>query len=75
MLGGGGAPIIKEGPTLSRLWGTRGSYYNMPQHIFYLLKGDYKRKDSCKGVLEYGSGTRETSKEIILVPLWGTSVC
>ena len=39
MLGGGA--IIKEGPTLSRIWGIWGSYYNIPKAIFYLLKADY----------------------------------
>ena len=26
---------------LSRIWGIGGSYLNIPQAIFYLLKGDY----------------------------------
>ena len=24
-----------------RIWGIRGSYYDIPKAIFYLLKGDY----------------------------------
>ena len=29
-------------PDVDRIWGTWGSYYNIPKAIFYLLKGDYK---------------------------------
>ena len=29
-------------PQVDRIWGTWGSYYNMPKAIFYLLKGDYR---------------------------------
>ena len=27
---------------VDRIWGIWGSYYNMPNAIFYLLKGDYR---------------------------------
>ena len=27
-------------PQVDRIWGTSGSYYNVPKAIFYLLKGD-----------------------------------
>ena len=27
---------------VDRRWGIRGSYYNIPRAIFYLLKGDYR---------------------------------
>ena len=29
-------------PSVDRIWGIWGSYYNMPKAIFYLLKGDYR---------------------------------
>ena len=29
-------------PHVDRIWGIWGSYYNKPQAIFYLLKGDYR---------------------------------
>ena len=29
-------------PLVDRIWGIRGSYYDIPKAIFYLLKGDYK---------------------------------
>ena len=28
-------------PQIDRIWGIWGSYYNIPEGIFYLLKGDY----------------------------------
>ena len=29
-------------PSVDRMWGICGSYYNIPKAIFYLLKGDYR---------------------------------
>ena len=29
-------------PEVDRIWGIRGSYYNIPRAIFYLLKGGYR---------------------------------
>ena len=29
-------------PSVDRIWGIWGSYYNKPKAMFYLLKGDYK---------------------------------
>ena len=28
-------------PQVDRIWGIWGSYYNIPNAVFYLLKGDY----------------------------------
>ena len=33
---------IYSPPQVERIWGTWGSYYSIPNAIFYLLKGDYK---------------------------------
>ena len=33
---------------MDRIWGIRGSYYNMPEAIFYLLKGDYSYRGSAR---------------------------
>ena len=33
-----------QSPKIDKIWGIRGSDYNIPKAIFYLLKGDHINK-------------------------------
>ena len=44
---------IYSPPSVDRLYGIWGSYYNIPAAIFYLLKGDYKRRTASIARLFY----------------------
>ena len=57
MLGGGGPPIIKEGPTL------RGSNDNTHKAIFYLPKEDYKGP-GFRGLLHWNTGQVHSSPQL-----------
>ena len=57
-------------PLVDRIWGMWGSYYNRPEAVFYLLKGDYNPK--LLGVL--GLPVSNSTHSFLKLPVSGATV-